>query len=273
LPGDYGPVRRAPREPATAPHGAMPCKHSSSALISSSRGWPHHRRASTRWPGRPIYVPPGNEVTPERIALGRKLYFDTRLSKDGTWACATCHDVSRGFTDHRSVSEGIGDHLGKRSAPDDDERGTAAKPVLDGRAPTLEEQAKLPISQYPSRWDHRTLPARWQPSTHRSRLPGSVLESPTAARQTMTISAAPSPASTAHPDLSRCAVRPLCRRRRHGAVARRPARPGAVHRQSTLRQLPHDNSSNPLGNDNRSTTSACRRASKFRGIAARRSPY
>jgi cytochrome c peroxidase len=50
-----------------------------------------------------IYVPAGNELTPDRIALGRKLYFDTRLSKDGTVACATCHDVSRGFTDRRPV--------------------------------------------------------------------------------------------------------------------------------------------------------------------------
>jgi cytochrome c peroxidase len=64
-----------------------------------------------------IYLPPGNEPTADRIALGRKLYFDTRLSKDGTVACATCHDVSRGFADHRNVSEGIGERLGRRSAP------------------------------------------------------------------------------------------------------------------------------------------------------------
>jgi cytochrome c peroxidase len=42
-----------------------------------------------------VYIPAGNELTTDRIALGRKLYFDTRLSKDGTLACATCHDVSR----------------------------------------------------------------------------------------------------------------------------------------------------------------------------------
>jgi cytochrome c peroxidase len=92
-----------------------------------------------------IYVVPGNELTPERIALGRKLYFDTRLSKDGTLACATCHDVSRGFTDHRSVSEGIGDHLGKRSAPTTMNAALLQSQFWDGRAPSLEEQAKLPI--------------------------------------------------------------------------------------------------------------------------------
>jgi cytochrome c peroxidase len=84
-------------------------------------------------------------MTAERIALGRKLYFDTRLSKDGTLSCATCHDVSRGFTDHRSVSEGIGDHLGKRSAPTTMNAALLQSQFWDGRAPTLDEQAKLPI--------------------------------------------------------------------------------------------------------------------------------
>jgi cytochrome c peroxidase len=92
-----------------------------------------------------IYIPAGNELTADRIALGRKLYFDTRLSKDGTLACATCHDVSRGFTDHRSVSEGIGDHLGKRSAPTTMNAALMQSQFWDGRAPSLEEQAKLPI--------------------------------------------------------------------------------------------------------------------------------
>jgi len=92
-----------------------------------------------------IYTVQANEMTPDRIALGRKLYFDTRLSKDGTLACATCHDVSRGFTDHRSVSEGIGDHLGKRSAPTTMNAALMQTQFWDGRAPSLEEQAKLPI--------------------------------------------------------------------------------------------------------------------------------
>ncbi len=86
-----------------------------------------------------------NEPTPERIALGRKLYFDTRLSADGTVACATCHDVSRGFTDQRNVSEGIGNKLGRRNAPTTLNAMLFTTQFWDGRAPTLEEQAKLPI--------------------------------------------------------------------------------------------------------------------------------
>jgi len=92
-----------------------------------------------------IYVPADNPPTPERIALGRKLYFDTRLSRDGTVSCATCHDVSRGFTDHRNVSEGVGDHLGRRSAPTTLNAALFQSMFWDGRATTLEEQARLPI--------------------------------------------------------------------------------------------------------------------------------
>jgi cytochrome c peroxidase len=90
-------------------------------------------------------VPKDNELTPDRIALGRKLYFDTRLSADGTVSCATCHDVSRGFTDQRPVSEGIRDQLGRRNAPTTANALLMQFMFLDGRSPNLEEQAKLPI--------------------------------------------------------------------------------------------------------------------------------
>src|ERR1700716_3311119 len=132
-------------ELATAPHGAMPMQEQQQRLD-------HLITVLTRPPAgvdpvawATIYVPPGNEQTAERIALGRKLYFDTRLSRDGTLACATCHDVSRGFTDRRSVSEGIGDHLGKRSAPTTMNAALMQTQFWDGRAPSLDEQAKLPI--------------------------------------------------------------------------------------------------------------------------------
>jgi len=92
-----------------------------------------------------IYIPADNEPTPARVALGRKLYFDTRLSRDGSVACATCHDVSRGFADHRPVSEGIDGHLGERSAPTVMNAALFQSLFWDGRAPSLEEQARLPI--------------------------------------------------------------------------------------------------------------------------------
>jgi cytochrome c peroxidase len=132
-------------EPATAPHGAMPMPEQQKRLDQLITGLttPPPGVDPVAWAS--IYVPADNEMTAERIALGRKLYFDTRLSKDGTLACATCHDVSRGFTDHRSVSEGIGDRLGKRSAPTTMNAAMMQTQFWDGRSPSLDEQAKLPI--------------------------------------------------------------------------------------------------------------------------------
>jgi len=90
-------------------------------------------------------VPTDNPSSEARIALGRKLYFDPRLSKDGTVACATCHDVSRGFTDRRGTSEGIGDQLGRRNGPTTMNAALYFTQFWDGRAAMLEDQAKLPI--------------------------------------------------------------------------------------------------------------------------------
>jgi len=86
-----------------------------------------------------------NAPTPERIALGRRLYFDTRLSSDGSVACATCHDVSRGFTDRRAGSEGIGDKIGRRNAPTTMNAAFFQTQFWDGRSNSLEDQALLPI--------------------------------------------------------------------------------------------------------------------------------
>jgi cytochrome c peroxidase len=132
-------------EPALAPHGAMALEEQQQRLakLIPSVVSPPPGIDPVAWTS--FYIPADNELTADRIALGRKLYFDTRLSKDGTLACATCHDVSRGFTDHRSVSEGIGDHLGKRSAPTTMNAALMQTQFWDGRAPSLEEQAKLPI--------------------------------------------------------------------------------------------------------------------------------
>lgn len=91
------------------------------------------------------FVPKGNALTAERVALGRKLYFDKRLSADGTVSCATCHDVTRGFTDQRAVSEGIGGQLGKRNAPTTLNVALLQTLFWDGRSPTLDHQAKQPI--------------------------------------------------------------------------------------------------------------------------------
>ena len=91
------------------------------------------------------FIPGDNTLTPERVALGRKLYFDKRLSDDGSVSCATCHDVTRGFTDQRAVSEGIGGQLGKRNAPTTLNGALLQTLFWDGRSPTLDHQARQPI--------------------------------------------------------------------------------------------------------------------------------
>ena len=91
-------------------------------------------------------IPKDNaQPTEQQVALGRSLYFETRLSRDGTVACATCHDVSRGFSDRRNLFEGVGESVGRRNSPTTLNALFLSTQFWDGRAPSLEEQAKLPI--------------------------------------------------------------------------------------------------------------------------------
>jgi len=93
-----------------------------------------------------LVIPEENPCTPAKVELGRQLYFDVRLSKDETVSCATCHDPSKGWTDNLPVSKGIDGKTGTRSAPTVINRATHAAQFWDGRAPSLEEQAKGPIA-------------------------------------------------------------------------------------------------------------------------------
>jgi cytochrome c peroxidase len=90
-------------------------------------------------------IPPDNPQTPEKIALGQKLFFDGRLSADGTVACSTCHDPARAFTDGRPASIGIKGRVGQRNAPTILNALYSKTQFWDGRVKTLEEQAALPI--------------------------------------------------------------------------------------------------------------------------------
>lgn len=131
---------------AAAPHGAMdmqPQQQRVDKLLADSD--PSHPANVDARVWSEIVSSPDNALTPQRIALGRKLYYDMRLSADGTVACATCHDVSRGFSDRRSVAEGIRDQLGKRRTPTVMNAALLQTQFWDGRAPSLEAQAKLPI--------------------------------------------------------------------------------------------------------------------------------
>ncbi|MEH6776015.1 MAG: cytochrome-c peroxidase [Cereibacter changlensis] len=86
-----------------------------------------------------------NTITPEKIALGKALFFDPRLSASGVFSCASCHNLATGGDDNMETSVGHGWQKGPRNAP------TVLNAVLneaqfwDGRADDLKAQAKGPI--------------------------------------------------------------------------------------------------------------------------------
>jgi len=94
----------------------------------------------------PVPIPADNPPTEETIALGRRLYYDPSLSVDGTISCASCHAPQFAFSDNRPVSEGVAKKLGTRHAPTVINSAYSTLQFWDGRAPSLEEQAKGPIA-------------------------------------------------------------------------------------------------------------------------------
>jgi len=90
-------------------------------------------------------IPPDNQLSATKIALGRALYFDKRLSVDGTVSCATCHDPSLAFTDSKAIAIGAGFIRGARNAPTILNSVFSESLFWDGRAPSLEEQVKHPL--------------------------------------------------------------------------------------------------------------------------------
>jgi hypothetical protein len=176
-------------------------------------------------------IVPGQEPTAERVALGRELYFDTRLSVDGTVACATCHDVTRGFTDQRPVSEGIDGQLGRRNSPTTMNAALLVEQFWDGRATTVEHQAGMPIVN----------PIEMGTQTERD-VVARIAAVPAYARAFRAAYGRPLNYEDlrvrAHARVPRRAVRPRHERRRRGAVRRGAARSRALRRQGALRLVP-----------------------------------
>jgi cytochrome c peroxidase len=89
-----------------------------------------------------------NPPTPERVRLGRWLFYDRRLSGDGSVACATCHRPENAFSEPTPVSSGIRGQKGVRKAPSFINQAMTLYPHFfwDGRAGSLEDQALGPIA-------------------------------------------------------------------------------------------------------------------------------
>jgi cytochrome c peroxidase len=94
----------------------------------------------------PIIWPKDNPYSPAKVELGRLLYFDKRISADGTLSCATCHDPKKGFTDQAPVSTGIRGQKGPISSPTVINRAYGMLQFWDGRADSLEAQAVGPMA-------------------------------------------------------------------------------------------------------------------------------
>jgi cytochrome c peroxidase len=92
-----------------------------------------------------VPIPDDNPMTPEKVELGKLLYFDKRVSKDGTVSCATCHDPKMAWAEHEPTSTGIGHQVGQRNSPTVINAAYATSQFWDGRAASLEEQAVGPV--------------------------------------------------------------------------------------------------------------------------------
>jgi cytochrome c peroxidase len=155
------PKASASVKPAASPSAAMPAAHPSTAAAAATpqatpavftssdggrmadpepgdqAGFPHDLY---RW-----VLPLDNlERPPEKIALGRALFFDRRLSADDKESCSTCHDPEKGFTDQLPTSMGIHNQFGKRNSPTIVNASFNSLQFWDGRAANLEEQIHGP---------------------------------------------------------------------------------------------------------------------------------
>jgi cytochrome c peroxidase len=94
----------------------------------------------------PLPIPADNPQTEEAIALGRKLFYEKKLSLNDSLACASCHNPLVGFTDGLTHSTGVGGKTGIRNAPTLINAAYAPVQFWDGRARSLEEQAGGPMA-------------------------------------------------------------------------------------------------------------------------------
>jgi cytochrome c peroxidase len=93
-----------------------------------------------------LVIPSDNPPTAETIALGRRLFYEPKLSSDATIACASCHDPKKGFTDNQAVATGVRNQTGTRSTPSIVNSAYYESLFWDGRAVSLEKQVEGPVT-------------------------------------------------------------------------------------------------------------------------------
>ncbi len=93
----------------------------------------------------PIEFPEGNEPTKLRVLLGRKLFYDNRLSAEQNMSCGTCHVLSAAFTDGKKTNVGMGDMQLNRNSPTLANMAWSPYFMSEGGVPTLELQGLAPL--------------------------------------------------------------------------------------------------------------------------------
>jgi cytochrome c peroxidase len=101
----------------------------------------------------PMPIPDDNYLTPDRVALGKRLFYDPALSRNGNVACASCHLQDHAFADTARLSRGVDGHLGFRNAPMLFNLAWHPYFFMDGGVPTLEQQVLAPLDS-PDEMDH-----------------------------------------------------------------------------------------------------------------------
>lgn len=96
----------------------------------------------------PPEIPADNALTTDRIALGKRLFYDPVLSKDSTRSCASCHHPQFAFSDTTAVSIGVENRLGTRNSPSLANVAYQKKLLREGGVPTLEMQILVPIQEH-----------------------------------------------------------------------------------------------------------------------------
>ena len=118
-------------------------------IVSQSRYFSSNQKTSYVWKSLPKSAPypVSNQPSEEKIALGKMLFFDKRLSVDKTLSCASCHELTadKGGGDGLPLSIGIGGQVGNRNAPTVINAAFQRVLFWDGRVASLEEQVKGPL--------------------------------------------------------------------------------------------------------------------------------
>ena len=131
--------------PSTQPEAAVESKPEVASTDLDAKAL--QEKAKALFGPLPDKMPGSESDTPERIALGKKLYFETALSINDSQSCNSCHDLTNGNmgVDHEPTSPGANGGRGDRNSPTSVNAGFHIAQFWDGRAPDLKAQAKGPI--------------------------------------------------------------------------------------------------------------------------------